>query len=393
MQFTLDLMSTMLIQYFSPEKKLLESFSYSPLSLQSSLMMVQLGARGVTRREISDALYLSQMDGENATFSKSHEIFGESVRSLLEDPNLTRVLNVANHVFVQKDLIPTSTYELALKHYHSSRLRPVDFSAEPLQLINDWIAKETRGLIPNFLSATPSPATLLMAVNVLSFQAEWQFRFNAMDTESQARFRRTNGELSSVQMMVGKLPVGYAYSSELKATVIELPYRIQRLGMFFLLPDDVNGIFSFMRSLNETVFAQLISTMRKESRDGVNVRLPKFSTNSMPRMTDILRDSLRIRSLFSAGEADLSGMFLNLPASGHVDEFLHKVMLKVDEKGTVGAAASATVVERVGSFSGSYFEADHPFMYFLTDKQTGLILFAGVFAGPETNTQTLNRRT
>lgn len=385
MQFTLDLMSTMMIQYFSPERKLLETFSFSPLSLQSSLMMMQLGARGNTRKEISDALYLSQMDAENATFTKSHEIFGEYTRSLLDDPNLNRILTIANQVFVQKDLIPTSTYELALKHYHASRLRPVDFNAEPQHLINDWISKETKGLIPQFLSSPPSPATLLMAVNVLSYQGEWQYRFNPMDTETQARFRRTNGGLSNVHMMVGKLPLGYAYSSDLKTTVIELPYRVPRLGMFLLLPDEVNGIFPMMRSLNESVFTQLISSMRKENKDGVNVRLPKFTVTSMPRMTDILRNSLRIRSLFSAGEADLSGMFLNLPGSGHVDDFLHKVVLKVDEKGTVGAAASATVVERVGAFSGAYFEADHPFMFFLTDKQTGLILFAGVYAGPDSS--------
>lgn len=384
MQFTLDLMSTMMIQYFAPERKLLETFSFSPLSLQSSLMMMQLGARGNTRKEISDALYLSQMDAENATFSKSHEIFGESARSLLEDPNLSRLLNIANQVFVQKDLIPTSTYELALKQYHASRLRLVDFAADPQQLMNDWIAKETKGLITQFLSSPPSPATLLMAVNVLSFQGEWQYRFNPMDTETQARFRRTNGALSNVQMMVGKLPAGYAYNSDLKTTVIELPYRVQRLGMFLLLPDDVNGIFPLMRSLNESVLTQLISSMRKDSK-GVNVRLPKFAISSVPRMTDILRNSLRIRSLFSAGEADLSGMFLNLPGSGHVNDFLHRVVLKVDEKGTVGAAASATVVERVGAFSGAYFEADHPFMFFLTDKQTGLILFAGVYAGPDSS--------
>jgi serpin B len=188
-------------------------------------------------------------------------------------------------------------------------------------------------------------------------------------------------------MMVGKFPIGFAYNSDLKTTVIELPYRVQRLGMFLLLPDDVNGIFPLMRSLNESVLTQLISSMRKDSKEGVNVRVPKFAITSVPRMTDILRNSLRIRSLFSAGEADLSGMFLNLPSAGHVDDFVHKVILKVDEKGTVGAAASATVVERVGQFSGAYFEADHPFMFFLTDKQTGLILFAGVFAGPDSSSQ------
>jgi serpin B len=124
--------------------------------------------------------------------------------------------------------------------------------------------------------------------------------------------------------------------------------------------------------------------MRKTGAEGVNVRLPRFELESMPRLGHVLRNNLGVRGLFSSGEADLSGMFLESPLSGsvHVDDFLHKVILKVDEKGSVATAASATVVERVGSFGGPYFEADHPFLFFLTDKQSGLILFAGVYAGP-----------
>lgn len=389
MQFTLDLMSSMIVDNFSPENKLLETFAFSPLSLQSTLMMMHLGSRGVTRKEISDALYLSQMNinlrdtstSSNQSVVKAHEIYGGAVASLTSDTSLSKSLRVANQVFAQRDLIPTSSFESMLKQYHSSRLKPIDFSADPRSVINDWISKESEGVIPQFLSSPPSPTSLLMAVNVLLYQGDWMYRFNAMDTENDAGFRRTNGVLAKVPMMVGKLPIAFAYNAELKTTVVELPYKTARLGMFLLLPDEISGIFSVMRSLNESVFTRLITSMRKDPREGVNVRLPRFVITSSPRVTHIL--SNKMKSLFSPGEADLSGMFLNLPSSGHVDDFLHKVVLKVDEKGSIAAAASATVVERVGSFSGQYFEADHPFMFFLTDKQTGLILFAGVYTGPD----------
>lgn len=392
MQLTLDLMATMVIEYFNTESKILETFAFSPLSIQSTLMMLMLGTRGATRQEISDALYLSQLTDtgdSNATFTKSHEIYGESVKSLIDDPNLSKILNIANQVFVKKELVPASTFELALKQYHASRLAPIDFAGDSMTIINDWVSKQTNGLIENFLASNPSPSSLLLAINALQYSGEWQFKFNPLDTETDARFRRTNGALAKVDMMVSKLPVAYAYNAELKTTVIELPYRTQRLGMFLLLPDESTGIFSLVKTMNETVLTQLITSMRKDVKDGVNIRLPKFTISSAPRMTSILRDSLGIRSLFTPGQADLSGMFLNLNnseqiGSGHVDDFLHKVILTIDEKGTIGAAASSAVVERLGSFTGSYFEADHPFMYFLTDKQSGLILFAGVYAGPET---------
>lgn len=393
MQLTLDLMATMVIEYFKTENKLLETFAFSPLSIQSTLMMLMLGTKGNTRQEISDALYLSQLTDTgdvNATFTKSHEIFGESVKSLTDDPNLSKILNIANQVFVKKELIPASTFESALKQYHSSKLSPIDFAGDSMTIINDWVSKQTNGLIENFLASNPSPTSLLLAINALQYSGEWQFKFNPLDTESEARFRRTNGALAKVDMMVAKLPVAYAYNSDLKTTVIELPYRVQRLGMFLLLPDESTGIFSLVKTMNETVLTQLITSMRKDAKDGVNIRLPRFTISSAPKMTNMLRDSLGIRSLFVPGQAYMSAMFLNINETGemgggHVDDFVHKVVLTVDEKGTIGAAASSAVVERLGSFTGSYFEADHPFMYFLTDKQTGLILFAGVYAGPDVN--------
>lgn len=387
MQFSLDLMASLLIDSFTPETSVLESFAFSPLSLQSTLMMIQLGTKGHARREISNALYLTQMDSENATFTHAHEIYGEAVKSLTEDYQIGKTLSIGNQVFVQKDLIPSSTYELALRQYHNSRLKPIDFTLTTFpDIVNDWIEKETRGNIKNLITSPPSAAILMMGVNALYFKGDWQYRFNSLDTETHARFYKTNKAVDSVTMMVGKMPIGYTYNGELKTTLIELPYKVQRLGMFLLLPDEVSGIFSLMRSLNSTTLTSLIASMRKDQKEGVNVRLPKFQIDFSPRMTNILKNNLGIRTLFSNGEADFSNMFLNAPVGAmHLDEVIHRVHLKLDEKGTVGAAATATVIERVGSFSGSYFEADHPFMYFLTDKQTGLILFAGVYAGQSTD--------
>jgi serine protease inhibitor len=256
MQLTLDLMSSLMIDNFLPEKKLLETFAFSPLSLQSTLMMMHLGSRGITRKEISDALYLSRMtdylrstltddNSTNLSVTKAHEIYGDSVMSLLNDVSLNKILRIANQMFVQRDLIPNSSFENMLKQYHSSRLKPVDFTTNPRTLINDWISKESDELINEFLSAPPSPTSLLMAINVVTFQGEWVYRFNSMDTEHDARFRRTNGELSRISMMVGKLPVAYTYNEQLNTTVIELPYKTARLGLFLLLPDEATGELLF----------------------------------------------------------------------------------------------------------------------------------------------------
>lgn len=385
MQFTLDLLNSFIMtQNYNPATKLMKSLLFSPFSIQSVLMMMHLGAKGQTKSEIAAVLRLPNLEN-NVTFSIIHEIFGQSVKSLLEDENVGKSLSAANRVFVQENLQVAPTYTLALSHYHNSELVPINFVGESSKIvtaINDWIKKQTHGQLQNFLTAPPSPATHLMAINALFYKGDWQYKFDPSDTQPNAWFRLSNGQTAQVPMMVGQMPLAFAYSSELQTSIIEMPYRLQRLGLFAILPDETNGLFSLLRKLNATSFSSLITSMRKVGNGGVNVRFPKFSISSMPRVTQVLRNQLGLNLLFSNEQADLSGMFMrSVPI--HVDELLHKSVLKIDEMGSVGAAASATVVERVGVVSGPYFEADHPFIFFIIDKQTGLILFAGVYAGPK----------
>ena len=388
-QFTLDLLASFIMtQSYNPSTRILDSIIFSPFSIQSVLMMLHLGARGRTKQEISNVLRLANVDN-NATFSNTHELFGQAIRNLLEDASIEKSLAASNQIFVQEDLKVSPTYEFALRHYHGTKLLPINFAKDgqqALKSINEWIEKHTHNLINNFLTSPPSPMTSLMAINAIRYKGEWQYRFDPSDTEQEAWFQMTNGQTTKVQMMVGQMPVGYAYNSNMQSSIIELPYKQQRLGLFILLPNENKGLFQLLRMLNSTSFTNLISSMRKVGNGGVNIRLPKFSIESTPRVTSVLKNQLGLKTLFSNEDADLSGLFVNSPGAINLDELLHKAIFKIDEFGSVGAAVSTTVVERVGVFSGPYFEADHSFVFFLMDKQSGLVLFAGIYAGPNNKT-------
>ena len=62
-------------------------------------------------------------------------------------------------------------------------------------------------------------------------------------------------------------------------------------------------------------------------------------------------------------------------------------MIEVDEEGTVAAAATAVIGSEIESaFSEpprEEFIADHPFLFFLRDLQTGLLLFQGRVVNPK----------
>ena len=65
-------------------------------------------------------------------------------------------------------------------------------------------------------------------------------------------------------------------------------------------------------------------------------------------------------------------------------QVIQKAMIEVDEEGTVAAAATAIIGE-TESFSPprEEFIADHPFLFFLRDLQTGLLLFQGRVVNPK----------
>lgn len=499
-KFTLDLMQSIFkSQSYSAETNSIDSFLVSPLSVQMVLMMMHLGARGQTRREIGNALHLGpqldkfseggvggggqmtssihhhqsmelqsnklkrrhQQQSASATGGQSestkprnsgptlapmttnaHELFGNAMRNLLKDPIVMKALNSANQILLQKSLPLSPQFSWAIKNYYGAEMKQVDFMHQPestatssnstsqtsnnnsehniQQMVNEWVERQSKGRISNFLQSPVSTSTLLMAINVLFFKGDWQYKFDPAETQTDATFTQANGKTVKVPMMVNKLPLAFAHDPAMRTSVIELPYKAQRLGLFLLLPDEVSGIFHTMQMLNSTSFANLISSMRRPAPSSsadlasneINVRIPKFSIESSPRLSQTLSQYMGLKSLFMQDVADLSGMFtpanqtppatsgglqkrravVNGTANGSngnkdsnlqvgLDELLHKAVLQVDEQGSVAAASSAAIVERVGLFNSNYFEADHPFLLFLMDKQTGLVLFSGVFAG------------
>jgi serpin B len=69
-----------------------------------------------------------------------------------------------------------------------------------------------------------------------------------------------------------------------------------------------------------------------------------------------------------------------------VSDIVHKAYVAVDEKGTEAAAATA-VVMRAGAAMPVVqqvrdFRADHPFLFFVRDTQTGSALFMGRIVDP-----------
>ncbi|MEM4181571.1 MAG: serpin family protein [Candidatus Pacearchaeota archaeon] len=73
------------------------------------------------------------------------------------------------------------------------------------------------------------------------------------------------------------------------------------------------------------------------------------------------------------GVADFFGM--DGTANLQISQVIHQAFVKVDEKGTEAAAATAVGMRATAAMPRSVFRADHPFIFIIQEKGTGNILF------------------
>ena len=119
-----------------------------------------------------------------------------------------------------------------------------------------------------------------------------------------------------------------------------------------------------------------------ESLVRVHLEIPKFKIESTIDLVPILKD-LGMTDMFNGLTANFSGILKDERL--FVSKAIQKAFIEVDEVGTTAAAATAVVLTATrGGFlpRPEEFIADHPFLFFLRDLQTGLVLFQGRMVDP-----------
>jgi serpin B len=159
--------------------------------------------------------------------------------------------------------------------------------------------------------------------------------------------------------------------------------------MLVLLPDRVDGIAALEESLTS---AGLDAVVKSLASTRVVVSLPKFEVDpplSLPLGEVLVR--MGMAAAFDRQKADFTGIANPANPADRlvIGQVFHKAFVKVDEKGTEAAAATAVMMMRAGSAppkeKPAEFKADHPFLFFIRDNASGMLLFLGRVADPTTS--------
>lgn len=84
-----------------------------------------------------------------------------------------------------------------------------------------------------------------------------------------------------------------------------------------------------------------------------------------------------IKDVFDQNRADLS----KINNRYFISSMIHKTKISVDEKGTTAAAVTTSIF--ANKATPPKFHANKPFLYFIVDRVTKMILFSGQYVNPE----------
>ncbi|XP_049620975.1 serpin B6-like [Suncus etruscus] len=346
----------------------------SPLSISSALAMVYMGARGITAKEISQALSLHLVSGDMR--QGFQEIMG-----IVNNLGAQYQLKMANRLFGANTVEFFSSFKDSCLKFYQAEMDLLDFAQaaeESRNHINSWVAQETEGKITELLKpGMVNSETALVLANAIYFKGHWESRFKKENTEEMP-FKVNKDVSKPVPMMYQSATFKMTYIREIYSNILVLPYEGEEVNMIILLPDEDRDLKKVEDNLTYEKFKQW-TRMDMMNEEDVEVLLPRFKLEENHDLEVVLR-KLGVTLAFDQAAADFSGMSpkQNLCLS----KVVHQALVEVNEEGTEAAAATgATVrVRRAGVLSR--FCADHPFLFFIQDLRTQNILFCGRFSSP-----------
>jgi serpin B len=347
------------------------NLAFSPTSIASVLAMAQVGAGGETAAELALAL---GMGDDPAAYQHAFGAFLQDLDLVpLEEGCYTTETSAAQAAFLRADLTVLPAFGDALLADYGASPQALE-AEDPVGQVNDWVKVETQGHIPSLLAPGQiTPDIALVLVNAVYFRGDWAQPFDPQWT-APAYFNKLDGSQVSVDMMDNleedEFTVGRAAEID-GGQVVELPYKGEQMSLVIVLPEALDGLPALEAELSTDVVDGWFAAL--DGASDSRVALPKLS---LDWKKDILTELVaQMPSLADGG--DFPNMIVDdAPGLAFVQ---HEATMQWDEQGTVATAATA------GGFADSYQEyprVDHPFLFFLRDDVTGMILFEGRVVDP-----------
>ncbi|TVU20959.1 hypothetical protein EJB05_30565, partial [Eragrostis curvula] len=379
---------------------------FSPLSIYAVLALVAAGARGETLDELLNLLGAESRD-ELAEFVCQAAESAPTDCSEWGGPLIAYTCGVWH----ERMFTLNSAYRAAAMELYKAETRAVDFlgkAEEAREEINNWVSNATNKLIPTILpEGSMHSRTTLVLGNAIYFKGMWSKPFAEKDTRKK-RFYRLDGSHVRAPFMHSRMNQFVEEHDGFK--VLKLPYLMEhpdpRRGRLQfpnegsgqggattqagpgvappVLPDARDGLPSLLEEIASSP-SFLQDHLPSESVKVGEFRLPKFKLSFFIQMEDVLKE-MGIEAAFEETKAEFPDMLEREGGDGlFLEHVFHKAVIEVNEEGTEAAASTMCIMARKCAPTIRKpvdFIADHPFVFFLMEEDSGAIVFMGQVLDP-----------
>lgn len=336
---------------------------FSPLSLEFALCMVANGAVGETRAEIERAVGLSVSE------------MNETLRGILSRVEKCKsgTVVLANSIWFKEDdtfsVSPDFLQTVANYYDAQAYLEPLDDTT--CDRLNAWVKEYTRGMIPKLLDHI-GPDMVMLLVNVLTFESEWETPYEKSQIDAGRTFRNSDGSEANVTMLQStenRYVKGCGFVGFIKA--YDVPYNI-----LFLLPEDETAdVRTAMAALSGEDVRELTANPIRGAK--AHAEIPEFTYDVSYDLVDAVA-STGVALAFDDENADFTGLGKS-PYTVYIDLILQKTHIEVDRNGTKAAAATVIGMKNATAMPSDIYDVilDRPFGYVIYDAETDTPLFLG----------------
>ena len=354
------------------------NFFYSPYSVSIALAMTYAGAGGATATQLASALHFTLPP------ERLHPAFNAldlALASRAAGAGKGFHLDVADSLWAERTLSFGKPFLDTLGVNYGAGVFLTDFLGAPEGAradINGWVSDHTSAKIPELLPEhSLTSDTRFVLVNAIYFDAAWATPFDERMTQP-AAFHRLDGSAAQPATMSNYYESA-PWASGDGWQAVELGYDGDQTSMLVIVPDA--GKFAAVESaLDATFYAGVTAALAPKS---VALALPKFT---IPGATFSLRQqllALGAADAFDAEKADFFAMIDQQQGPTWIGDVLHQAFVRVDEKGTEAAAATAVIgVGTSAAVDVKDVTVDRPFFFAIRDVPTGTVLFLGRVTDP-----------
>ncbi|MDO5395506.1 MAG: serpin family protein [Bacteroidales bacterium] len=341
-----------------------ENIALSPLSAMSNIAMIANASDATTRIQILNLLGINSINDLNALNGRlNKEIVNVDASNVKFTLSNALWLNQDKNVKVDREFSSTlSEYYLA-ENFTKPFANPVNLQKD----INIWAKGKTEGLIPHFYSENQpeiSPEAFAVFLNAMFFKGRWSAPFDPELTSPRPFYNFSGASIAKPQMMTQCLETEYYTDATVSSAV--LPYG-DYFSMTVIVP----------RHGDDAAFAQAVEKALNspKNKGKVQVNLPRFNTDIRTDLSSLYSHlgymGLAILEHFDANETPgLNKLIIE-----------QQCVLRVDEQGTEGASVTGAYdisATPDGSSSNTpVVSADRPFVYVISERSSGAILFIG----------------